>query len=285
MSLKQAVKNILPAPLFHLLRDLPWRMQGLATAKPVGLGPMPPLHLMFDGPRDYKLFASTGKETLSFYETFVGLKPTDSILDIGCGIGRKTIPLLDYLNKDALYVGMDIDRRGIDWLLRNVTSKNERFVFLHMDIFNKFYNPRGALASSRLVLPFPDASFDIVALWSVFTHMFPTDVAHYLAEISRVLKPGGRVVASYFLFNDQILALMQDSRTQMNFNHELENCRTTNPNMPEDALAMNDRWLQTVHEDVGLTPQSILYGGWSGHTPHPGTAAINIQDIVIAKKG
>ncbi|MBB5344283.1 methyltransferase domain-containing protein [Tunturibacter empetritectus] len=284
MSFKQALKNNLPAPLFHFLRDVPSKAKGLFETKPSGQGPIPPLHLMFDGPRSYEHFINMGNETLEFYKTAVGVKPADSILDIGCGIGRKTIPLLDYLNPEALYVGLDIDRRGIDWLLRNVTSENRRFVFLHLDIYNKFYNPKGALLSSRLVLPFPDASFDIVALWSVFTHMFPRDIAHYLSEISRVLKPGGRVVASYYLLNDEILALMQDSKTDVNFAYQLENCRTTNPNMPEDALAVNDAWLRRVYEDLRLQPEQFLYGGWSKHTPYPGTDTINLQDIVIAQK-
>ncbi len=284
MNLKQAIKNTLPASIFHLLRDIPSRIKGLTETKPTGQGPIPPLHLMFDGPRSYDLFLKIGKETLEFYKTSVGLKPTDSILDIGCGIGRKTIPLLDYLGSEALYVGMDLDRRGIDWLLRNVTSRNERFVFLQMDIFNKFYNPKGALIPGRLVLPFPDASFDVVALWSVFTHMFPDDIKHYLTEIHRVLKPGGRVVASYFLFNDEILALMQASKTTINFAYDLTNCRTTNPNMPEDALAMNEGWMKAVHEGLGFKSLSVQHGSWSGHTPKVGADTINQQDIVIAGK-
>jgi SAM-dependent methyltransferase len=254
------------------------------VVKPKEQYPVPPLHLMFDGPRSYELFRKMGEETLEFYKTSVGLKSTDSILDIGCGIGRKTIPLLDYLGSEALYVGMDIDRRGIDWLLRNVASRNERFVFLQLDIFNKFYNPKGAINPSRLVLPFPDASFEVVALWSVFTHMFPEDIAHYLTEIFRVLKPGGRIVASYYLFNEKVLAMMQNSKTKINFFHELKNCRTTNPNMPEDALAVNDTWLLTVHEHLDLKPQPIFYGGWSDHISQVGAEIINLQDIVIATK-
>ena len=284
MNFRQFVKNAMPARAFHLLRDLPSRGRGLFEQKPSGQGPIPPLGLMFDGPRSYDLFLSMGKETSEFYKTAVALKSTDSILDIGCGIGRKTIPLLGYLSDQALYVGMDLDRRGIDWLLRNVTSQNQRFVFIHFDIFNKFYNPNGALDPSRLVLPFPDASFDVVALWSVFTHMYPNDMAHYLSEISRVLKPGGRLLASYYLYNEEVLSLMRSSKTKTNFPYELENCRTTNPNMPEDALAVGDEWLLEVLKKLSLRPVSIFYGEWSGHTPYPGSKTINMQDIVIAEK-
>src|SRR6185503_21358796 len=50
-------------------------------------------------------------------------------------------------------------------------------------------DPRGALPHSR-------GFFDVVYAYSVFTHL-PEDVqTHWLAEISRVLKPGGVLVAT-----------------------------------------------------------------------------------------
>jgi SAM-dependent methyltransferase len=284
MQFKQVIKNVLPAALFHILRDAPSRLRGLFVRPPAGRGPIPPLHLMFDGPRDFELFLRMGEETLGFYKNRVGLTSTDSVLDIGCGIGRRTVPLLDYLEERALYVGMEIDRRGIDWLCRNVTSKNPRFVFIHQDIYNKFYNPKGALIASKLVLPFPNASFDLVALWSVFTHMYPKDIAHYLAEISRVLKPGGKVVASYYLYNDDILRGPSGVDVQSYFAFELPDCRTSNPNNPEDAIAVKDSWLTDVYRKKGLQPVPIMYGGWSGHSQPADLAMTNLQDIVIAAK-
>jgi SAM-dependent methyltransferase len=284
MSLKQAIKNVLPASIFQLTRDIPWMIQGIKTKAPKGQGPIPPLRLMFDGPRDYDLFLQTGQETLKFYKAIAHMKTGDNVLDIGCGIGRKTLPLLGYLENEALYVGMEIDRRGVDWLSRNVTSQNRRFVFLQQDIYNKFYNPNGALIAGELIFPFPAASFDMVVLWSVFTHMFPEDIAHYLEEIARVLKPGGTLAASFFLYNESILEQMQNGKTELNFSHELKDCRTTNPNIPEDAIAVRDSWLMETLGQLSMKPEQIMYGGWSGHTPHPDLPNVNSQDIVLAKK-
>ncbi|HEY1214568.1 MAG TPA: class I SAM-dependent methyltransferase [Bryobacteraceae bacterium] len=284
MSIKQTLKNTLSASIFHSVRDIPWIIRDWRTKAPTGQGPIPPLRLMFDGPRGYELFLKMGRETLGFYRHIAGMEPDDVILDIGCGIGRKTLPLLDYLNDNALYVGMDLDRRGIDWLLRNVTSRNQRFVFLHQDIYNKFYNPKGALIPGLLVLPFPDASFDMVVLWSVFTHMYPGDIAHYLSEIARVLKPGGTLAASFFLYNDEILGRMQRGETTMDFKYALKDCRTTNQNMPEDALAVSAEWLESIQHQVGLQTQQRLSGTWTGAAPHVGLEITNFQDIVLAKK-
>jgi ubiquinone/menaquinone biosynthesis C-methylase UbiE len=43
-------------------------------------------------------------------------------------------------------------------------------------------------------LPFPDASFDAVLVALVFHHLPRRDLPHALAEIRRVLTPGGRVL-------------------------------------------------------------------------------------------
>jgi hypothetical protein len=77
---------------------------------------------------------------------------------------------------------------------------------------------------------------------------------------------------------------MQASGTKLNFSHQLKNCRTTNPNMPEDALAVNDQWLLQAYEKLQLKPAPPFYGGWSGHTPYPKSPTINFQDIIVATK-
>ena len=77
---------------------------------------------------------------------------------------------------------------------------------------------------------------------------------------------------------------MQRSETKVNFAHELPNLRTTNPNIPEDAIAVNDQWLLDVLAHVGLKAQDVLYGSWSGHAIDPNLALTNYQDIILAQK-
>jgi|GEM_PF-3134768 SAM-dependent methyltransferase len=43
-------------------------------------------------------------------------------------------------------------------------------------------------------LPFPDDSFDLVTTWSVLQHIPPHKIGHALAEIRRVLAPGGIIL-------------------------------------------------------------------------------------------
>jgi ubiquinone/menaquinone biosynthesis C-methylase UbiE len=37
---------------------------------------------------------------------------------------------------------------------------------------------------------------------SLFTHIRPAEVENYLREMARVLKPGGRCLAAFFMLNE-----------------------------------------------------------------------------------
>ena len=59
------------------------------------------------------------------------------------------------------------------------------FRFHRADVASEAYNPEGAAPSSTYRFPFRDWSFDFIFLSSVFTHMLPDAVEHYLHEIAR----------------------------------------------------------------------------------------------------
>ena len=120
------------------------------------------------------------------------------MLAVGSGIGRKTFLLTDYLNHEGSYQGLDIVKTAIDWCTERITCKYPCFKFQLIDVFNQHYNPTGRYKASEYRFPFPDESFDFAVLCSVFTHMLAEDVEHYLCEVARVLKTGGRCPISFF---------------------------------------------------------------------------------------
>lgn len=50
-----------------------------------------------------------------------------------------------------------------------------------------------------MVYPSDSSTFDIILLKSVFTHIMPNKVDNYMKEISRMMKPSGKCLATLFL--------------------------------------------------------------------------------------
>jgi len=147
-------------------------------------------------------FEAIGKEFLGYFITLGGLTPDDAVLDVGSGIGRMAIPLASYLSKRGRYEGFDIVPEGVRWCQQHLTPRYPRFRFQVADVRNQLYNPKVTASATDYRFPFDDGTFDFCFCTSIFTHLLPDEVSHYLAEISRVLRPGGRCLATFFLAQD-----------------------------------------------------------------------------------
>ena len=55
--------------------------------------------------------------------------------------------------------------------------------FTVADIHNPVYNPGGRLRAEEYTFPYPSEAFGFAVLKSVFTHLLPTALERYLAEI------------------------------------------------------------------------------------------------------
>jgi SAM-dependent methyltransferase len=121
---------------------------------------------------------------------YLPLDRRTTILDIGCGVG-KTARFLAY-NPQVSYVGFDIYLPAISWCRREFGRLyGERFRFEHFDGQSSMYNPNGSVAVADYRFPADDSSVDLALGASIFTHLYEKDMLHYLAQTSRVLKPGG----------------------------------------------------------------------------------------------
>lgn len=238
------------------------------------LAPMvPPVRMMFDGPPGLETFKENGDEFFNIYKDIGGLRTNERMLDVGFGIGRKTIPLTQYFDDRASYEGLDIVKEGVDWCSRRITSLYPNFQFQLIDVHNNFYNPDGIYKASEYRFPFRDESFDFVMLGSVFTHMLPDGVHNYLSEISRVLAPEGRCMITCFLLNQETL----DEPLHFRFGDGVY--RTVDQTVPELTVAYEEGWIRELHEELGLTIQRIDYGSWCGRRKY-----LSYQDLVFAVK-
>ncbi|MCA9720649.1 MAG: class I SAM-dependent methyltransferase [Myxococcales bacterium] len=109
----------------------------------------------------------------------LGLGEVRRALDVGCGAGHWGRTLLPHLPGDAELVGVDRVEAFLELAAREAVARE-------LD-----GRCRYQLAAAES-LPFPDASFDLVTCQTVLIHV--ADPARALAEIHRVLRPGGRLV-------------------------------------------------------------------------------------------
>lgn len=225
-------------------------------------------------------FITIGEEFLEIFTEIAGLRPDDTVLDVGCGIGRMSIPLTGYLSNDGRYEGFDIVPSDIRWLKKRVASRHPNFHFQVANIYNRMYNPKGKYDASEFVFPYETSHFDFVFAASVFTHLLPAPIEHYLSEVSRVLKPGGRCLITFFLTNDESLELMGRDKSMFDFRHDFGGCLTVDLGLPEKAVGYHENRVVALHEQYGLDIEfPIRYGAWCGRDN-----SLSGQDIVLATK-
>jgi SAM-dependent methyltransferase len=209
-----------------------------------------------------------------------GLTPDDAVLEPGCGTGRMAEPVSRYLSATGSYDGFDVVPTAIEWCETNIASKHPNFHFRHVDVLNPYYNPEGRLDPEAFEFPYPEEAFDFAFLTSVFTHMLPPEVRHYLSEIRRVLRPGGRCLMTFFLLNGESLDSVRAGPPA---------ARNTAPFAPSRRFAYKgDGYCYDVPETpeaaVGYREEDVLgfleQAGFELHLP----IRYGHQDIVVVKR-
>lgn len=126
-----------------------------------------------DGSTNEETARLTGIYSALQVRAALDLKPTDRILELGCGVGRIGRELAPHV---AHWEGCDISSNMIDVARERLSAfPNIGFTELH----------RSSLE------PLPGDSFDKAYCVAVFIHMDKEDFFLYLQELARVLKPGG----------------------------------------------------------------------------------------------
>ena len=115
--------------------------------------------------------------------TLARLQPGDAVLDVGCGTGTLAMEVARRVGHAGRVAGVD---PGIQQIARARAKAARRHLPIEFQI--------GVIEQ----LPFPDSTFDVV-FSTLMMHHLPDGLKRQgLAEIARVLKPGGRLVIADF---------------------------------------------------------------------------------------
>jgi len=128
-----------------------------------------------------------------------GLTVSSHVLDVGCGPGRLPIGILSSIGEIEHYQGIDVDRRSIQWCQRHITKWHPTFQFLYVDVNNPRYNPRGCQSGDDFRIPLQSQRFDIIYLYSVFSHIAEEDMRNYLGEFRKLLSDTGSIFLTGFI--------------------------------------------------------------------------------------
>lgn len=120
---------------------------------------------------------------IKFLIEHAALRPTDRVLDIGCGTLRGGVPIIDYLNAGH-YAGVDVRTNVIAEACHELDAAGmaEKHVTL---VFT------GDIPSVILGPP-----FDVAWAFSVFMHLDDASLSGVLSLADRSLRPGGVLYAN-----------------------------------------------------------------------------------------
>ncbi len=133
-------------------------------------------------------FDRTGRAEIEILRG-ASLRPTATLVDLGCGTGRLAVHAVPYL-QHGRYIGIEVApsileraRRRVDELFAAATAQ-----WIH---------------TTDTTFPLPDESVDMVCAFSVFTHIEHEDAYRYLVDARRIVRPGGRFVFSCIPLEDE----------------------------------------------------------------------------------
>jgi len=203
----------------------------------------------------------------------LSLRPSDRVLDFGCGIGRTSVPIANFLSIGEL-VGVDIVPAQIRFCRAEIASRFRNASFYCTNARNPHYDR--LISENDIVISEDDflknhaASFDLVVAYSVFTHFDPPMAAKYLSFLKQLTKEDGWLFLSWFFDHkanpsDRRLSNGEDFRDLGNLAFAL-----FSPQLFEELVA-----------DAGLQIRRVTYGYWREGRPNVTLKGEHPQDIAI----
>jgi SAM-dependent methyltransferase len=186
----------------------------------------------------------------------LSLRSSDRVLDFGCGIGRTSALIPEFLTTGEL-VGVDIVPAQIRFCRGEIASRFQNTSYYCTRARNPHYDH--LISEDTIAISEDDflksqaGSFDLVVASSVFTHFDPTMAAKYLCFLQQLTKEGGYLGLSWVFDHkanppDKQLSNGEYFRNIDNLTYSLFSIQLF------DELVAN----------AGLIIRRITYGSWRG---------------------
>lgn len=238
--------------------------------------PLPPVGLVarVTGTEDLQWFRHSGGLSLNDWERSLGgiarnFDQFENIVDYGCGCGRVLRHLKPRLRPEQKLHAMDVDADAIGWVQQNIQGVETHVL------------------SPMPPTTLPNASIDLVLNHSVFTHLTEDVQTLWLAEVARIVKPGGLAVLTFHGRN-----VWEGYRTHLIESGRVEEEAYINRRL--DSYGFHYIGGRTTYEDVlpeyyGSSFQTIDYveREWQRHFTIKAwytKAALAHQDILVLER-
>jgi ubiquinone/menaquinone biosynthesis C-methylase UbiE len=196
MNFPSSLRRVIPSALKPIAKAIYYRLFRLQLRTrfwcadrlgvPLSEVPVPPAILRFRVSESLSVgeFLRIGAGCANLIQQHVNAMGIDfasahRVLDFGCGCGR-TIRWFLRDGGTVEFHGVDVDANAVDWCNK------------HLD------RGRFLATASAPPLPYPAEHFDIVYCLSVFTHLNKSMQDIWLAELNRILKPGGVLLLTVY---------------------------------------------------------------------------------------
>lgn len=196
-------------------------------------------------------FHNVTKPIMTYINQYV--QPDHKVLELECRIACHSISLIKSLTSGH-YIGFEPHRKCYDWCTKKIEPLMTEATFV----------TTSKNASDHFKLPFGNEEFDVVYTTHAFLNISPEQVSSYLLEIGRVLKTGGHLLITAFLWNQSL----RNKNVRIRFNKVGAVTHLVN-NHGEHVMTHCDKILYTLFEKAHYMLKETIFGNWSGSASTP----------------
>jgi SAM-dependent methyltransferase len=240
-----------------------------------GRPPLPPLWLRrHTGPLGS--FESAARDTADLLARLDLPGAGQHVLDMGCGCGAMVTALLARVGPGGGYTGFDVHRPSIRWCRRQFAA-DPRCRFEVAELASP-YGRRSGASVAAYRFPVADGEIDFVLAKSLFTHLLADDARHYLSEIRRALRPGGKGLLTAFLFAPPRPGAAEPPAFPHPAGAAASAVRWRSASRPQAAVAFERSFFEALLAEAHLDLLAMVPGYWPGD----GATLLGQDTLVVA---